>query len=237
MFGYHILGFGAGGSTAFPTISHDFERDNTEYLSMSVADYGVAGMDKDTRSASGWFKMESNGIIQTLNAADDVLLTIRDTDKIRLDCLCDTTNGVLITTATYSTATWYGYYWEFDSAESAGNRMRLWVWQNGSAPAEITAFDTDTNPSGSLTGSGGQGQTISSSSNSFDGLLYQNAMYDGVKAGIANVATSGGNRVNVQSIVGLHSLPNPGDSITADYALSADWTDNNTVGTSTDIPS
>jgi len=215
----------------FPSLSHDFEKNNSEYLSMSNTNFGDSGRSRTLASLSLWFKLESNGFNQDLIQYGDWLVRINSSNKILWNTTNATTAGLQITTATYSTGTWYHLYQELDMSASAGDRMKMWV--NGT---EITTFDTDTNPVGDLQGAAGN-VSIGANSGSlpYDGKLWQVGYFDGVKAGISNVYNSG--PAQIQGISGLHSLPNPGLSVINDFVLTPNWTDNNTVGTSTDIPS
>lgn len=222
-----ILGSGALG---FPTKSHDFERSSSQYLSMTQANFGYSGLSRTTCSNSVWVEVESVGSNQTICSYENQVLAINSSNKIRVDTVNTSSGGVIITTATYSAGSFIHIYYEIDTGASGTNRIRLWV--DGT---EITAFDLDINPSGSLISTGSQGIGISASGNSFDGLVYQCAYFDAVKAGISNVY-DGGSPMDVRALSGLHSLPNAGVSAVADYVLASDWVNNNGAVTVTTTP-
>jgi len=147
-----------------------------------------------------------------------------------------TANGQLISTATITDANWHHILVHFDSANAtAGDRMKMWI--DGT---EVTAFDTDTNPTAAAAnsvaahriGANGPG------TNAFDGLLYNAAFFSGTLPAVTVVrnATTG-KPEDVSGATGLWSwLDFVGDSLVSDGVLTADWTNVNTVTSSTTIP-
>ena len=236
-----LLGAGAGAAAGIllPTKSHLFTAANSEYLSMSDADYGV--FDYDKYAYSVYYKRASiptsfPTIIRIGGATGSFFMRFESSRRIDIASYnsAGSLDGRLVTTATYTdTTNWHHILVYIDSANAtAGDRMRL--WHDG---VEVTAFDADTNPSGARETPVG-GITIgygNLSSQYFDGKLYQPTFFSGSLPSIGDVY-DGGSPKDVSGLTEAYSLLDPDTSVTSDSILSADWTDNNTVTLSTDIP-
>jgi hypothetical protein len=236
---------GLVGSDNLPDSSLDFEANNTEYLSMSDANFGSYDLDLGTFSA--WIRLESLGGDRTLlcqmttetsnfafrmgvNAGGQIQFDVSTNGGI------SSSNGRLISTATLSTSTWYHLKYLYDMQNnSQGNRMRIWL--DGS---EVTAFDTDTRPPKTSMYNSTSSVYIGEdpdSGGSYDGLIYQPAFFSNVDVPIGDLYNSGSPK-DVTGISGLYSLLNTKDADTLedDYVLSTNWTNTNTVTKSSTIP-
>lgn len=236
-----LMPFFSLSAESLPLYSLDFERGSSQYLSMSDANFGA--YDKAKWAISVWVKFEtsansvicSHGDNGTGQRAFDIRLN--GTSKIDITTSSDgsTANGRLVTTDSFSsTADWYHILIWYDSANAtAGDRMRLWV--NG---VEVTSFTTDTNPSAAVFNSTEAVRIGANASVTtfFDGLIYQFAFFSGVLPTISQVYNAGAPK-DLSTISGLYAALNAtGNSVVADDVLSADWTNNNTVITSTTKP-
>jgi hypothetical protein len=242
-------GFGAilsQGGAGYPTQSLDFEASSSQSLSMARNDFG--GFDLEKFAVSVWFRLESvdderpifsqarGGAGQTA----PVVLGVRGGGRINFAASSSSGTGLLLTTATYSTATWHHLLAHYDSGNATtGDRMRLWV--NGS---EVTAFDSDSVPTdpikaenGALQwGAGTYEAPDGSVVNYFDGLLYQPLFFSGALPS-ASLLYNSGRPTEVRSLPGLFSFPDlAGGSVTSDYVLATDWTNNNGVTASATVP-
>lgn len=226
-----------------PNRSLDFEVSSSQ--SLTIADSAIGGYNKSKLSISLWFKPESTAGTQALfyhsaaGASTGAFVIFRtSTGKldIRVSNGTDAAHGRLTTTATYtSTSTWYHvlFHWDRSNA-TAGDRMRLWV-----SGTEVTAFDTDTNPTNAMNdsteaaGIGGNGNGTST----YDGQMYQPCLFSNVLVNISQVYNAGSPK-DVTGIAGLHCLLNTNDTdaLEDDYVLSTNWTNNNTVIKSTTVP-
>lgn len=227
--------------SSFPTKSIDYEASSSQYLSISDANFGSYTSTKF--SFFTWFKLETTGANNGVyahngaagNRAFSIILT--SANKINIRTYNDGTNinGQLVTTPTYGDTNWHSLLFHFDSANgTAGNRMRLWVDN-----AEVTTFDTDTNPSGGVFNSSADivaGASDYVGALPFDGLLYQTSFFDNVLVSTSDVMTAGAKKEFI-GVSGLKSYLNcGGGSVVADGILAADWTNNNTAVTSSTIP-
>lgn len=230
---------------ALPTHSIDFEKTTGQRLSISDANFGA--YDRAKFAISLWFKRESIGSTMYLygkgiDSAANTAFRIGFTSGNKIDIITtddgdiSTPNGRLITTAAYTdTASWHHLLFHYDSANAtAGNRMRLWIDE-----VEVTAFDTDTNPSAAVfddTRSMFFASDDDPTTNGFDGLLYQGAFFSGSLPGISEV-NNAGHPMYIQGLAGLHSLLSvAGGSVVADEILAADWTNTGAASASTTIP-
>lgn len=225
-----------------PDYSLDFERSSSQYLSMSDANFGA--YDRAKWAISVWFKLESIGtnrpIMSQFGSAGNRAFRIlfNTTDKITVYMSEDGTSsgGDFTTTATYTdTSAWHHLLFWYDSANStAGDRMRLWI--DG---VEVTTFDSETNPTGALHNSTADmqvGAETVSLAGYFDGLLYQFGFFSGSLPTIGQVYNAGAPK-DILELPGLYTyLDAAGNSPVSDGKLSTDWTNNNTVVTSSTKP-
>lgn len=242
MFAFPISHWGGSDSGNLPTHALDLERDSTQYLSMTDADFGA--YDRAKWAISVWVKTESISTVREIfshggaSANREFALFFTSANRLRLDTYIDSSgvNGTLETSATYTgTSAYMHILVHYDSANAtAGDRMRMWV--DGS---EITSFNVDTNPTGSVfdsTSSAYVGTLNASGTVAFDGLIYQLGFFSGTLPAIADVYDSG-NPKDISGLTGLYSyLDCAGNDPTSDGVLSTNWTNNNSVTTSTDIP-
>lgn len=244
-YGMTRLGFLSGGG-AIPDRSLDFEQSSSQYLSMSDTNFGAFDRNKGTISV--WVKKESSSSLSTQGAllsqfaSGNMCFAVgfEGTGKIAMDVSTNgaiaTNNGRLATTATYSNGIWYHIKFLYDMQNAtAANRLRIWV--DGT---EIASFSDRTNPpQTSLYNSTADIRIGSNQENGthHDGLLYQIAYFSGVDVPIGQLI-SGGNPLDVKGISGLYSLlnTNAGGALEDDYVLSTNWTNNNTVIKSTEVP-
>lgn len=244
VYGISRMGFLSGGGIADRSL--DFEQSSSQYLSMSDANFGAFNRDKGTFSF--WAKKESNtglgsfGTIISQFVAGNMCFALGfdAVERLRIDVSTNgnlfTNTGVLTTTANYSNGTWYHVKCLYDMQNAtAANRLRLWV--DGS---EISSFADRTNPpQTSLYNSTADIRIGSNQDDStyYDGLIYQLAYFSGVDVPISQLI-SGGNPVDVKNISGLYSLLSTsyGIALEDDYVLSTNWTNNNTVIKSTEVP-
>ena len=224
-----------------PTRSIDFEASSSQYLSMSDTNFGA--FDRDKGTFSYWDKVESftstNAITQSVSSNFCFALGFDAGGNLRFDVSTNGTsfNGSLVTTATYSTGTWYHIKALYDMQNAtAGNRMRLWV--NGS---EISSFSLDSNPpQTSLFNSTAAieiGRNADESSAYHDGKIFQPAYFSAVDAPIGQLI-SGGSPVDVRGVSGLYSLlhTTAASTLEDDYVLPTNWNNNNAAIKSTDVP-
>lgn len=225
-----------------PTRSLDFEASSSQYLSMSDTNFGA--FDRDKGTFSFWAKAETftgsqgNIITQAVASQFCFALGFNSAGSVRFDLSTNgsTFDGVLVTNATYSSGTWYHIKALYDMQNAtAGNRMRLWV-----AGSEISSFSVDSNPpQTSLFNSTAAIEIGRNSDDSayYDGLLDQPGYFSGVDAPIAQLI-SGGSPVDVRGVSGLYSLlhTTAASTLEDDYVLATNWTNNNGVIKSTDVP-
>lgn len=232
---------GAGAAGNIPTHSLDFESSSSQYLTLSSADWG--GYDRSKYGISVWVKLESAArdamilIKGGVGAADSEFFFAFDTNGSieARSYVGGSINGRIVTTNTFnSTSDWYHLYYQFDSAASSSDRMRLWV--NGT---EITSFVVDTNPnSNTNTGTGVVRMGIYPAlTNAFDGLMYQPCFFSGTLPTIGQLYDAG-SPVDVTGLTGLWSLLNTNatNPLEDDYVLATNWTNVNTVVKSTTVP-
>lgn len=225
----------------FPLYSLDFESGSTTYLNMADGDFGA--YDRAKFALSVWVKRESAGAAASIftqwNGGGQNAFRIGFDSSDKLDIILSAngtaTNGRIVTTAAYnSTSSWYHILVHVDTANAtAGDRIRLWV--NGT---EVTSFTTDTNPTTSIFDSTADlvvGRTAGVGE-IFDGLIYQLAFFSGVLPTISQVYSAGAPN-DVSVITGLHSyLDTEGNSVVSDGVITTNWTNVNSVVTSTTKP-
>jgi hypothetical protein len=226
----------AGGSV--PTKSLDFEFDSSQTLNITSANWGA--YDRAKFAISLWFNKETNDTSTLLykgNATNhEFRLEFATGNKLQITTYASdgtTINGRLRSTASYSTGTWRHVLVHFDSANgTAGDRMKMWV--DGS---EVTAFDTDTNPTEAANTNAHPvyyGARVATSY--YDGLIYQAAFFSGTLPDISTLYDAG-SPLSVDGMTGLWSvLDVAGDDVTSDGVLAAAWTNTNTVVASATIP-
>ena len=142
----------------------------------------------------------------------------------------------LITTATYSATTWYHVYiiWDGQNA-TADDRMRVFV--DGT---EVTSFSSRSNPpQASLHNSSSDIRLGADDDLTYhDGQIYQPAFFSGAIPAASSLFANGKPK-NVKALSGLHSTLQTRSNIILenDAVLATNWTNNNTVIKSTEIPS
>ncbi len=217
---------------------------SSKFLDMSDANFGA--FDHSKFAISIWYKLSTTGVMRymwtqgnnTLNFS--FLLRFNTSDK--LEALSVEPNfiigGRLTTTATFTdTTNWHHILYHFDLANATpGDRMRL--WHDG---VEITAFDTDINPTLEPRDSPATvviGSDSTGIVNFFNGKLFQPAFFSGSLPDISEVFNAGAAK-DVTGLAGLHSLLNT-DSVIAledDFVLATNWTNNGGVAKDADVPS
>lgn len=233
--------------TALPAQSHDFERSSSQFLSITDANFGAFNLAMFAISVFVKRESASGSEVHTIMSQNgtsgaDVSYALRfNNDRVSFITSVDgsTVNGEITSTATITDTNWHHILVHFDSANAtAGDRMRMWI--DGT---EVTAFDADTTPSASARNGiaahrigaiGGGGSTT----NHFDGLMYNLAFFSGALPAVTVVrnATTG-EPVDVTGATGLHAwLDFADDSLISDGVLVADWTNNATVTASASIP-
>lgn len=243
-----LLGAGKGTpavASPLPQYSFDFERGSSQYMSMSDGNFGA--IDRTKFAVSVWIKRESASVDTDINwfgqnaAAGNRAFNIKfnSSDALVVDVYSNgTTNvGKLVTTATYgSTAAFNHYYIVYDSTQAtAGNRMRFYY--NG---VEVTSFSTDTNPPLNQaifdsTADWVWGQGVSGGATA-DGLWYQPTFFSGAYPSVSSLYNAG-SPLDVAGLPGLYStLDISAGDLTSDAVLVPNWTNNNTVVSSSTIP-
>lgn len=222
-----------------PSLSLSMASASTKYLSISNANFGAYNHAKF--AISMWFKRASTGSVQYLYSHAGVSrsfrLFITAADKLDFSTTVTgtSTDGHLVTTATYTDTNWHHLLVYYDSANgTGGDRMRMWV--DGS---EISAFDTDVNPTAAVQNTSEDlavGSNTSGGATTWDGLLYQVAFFSGTLPNISLLYNSG-HPVNIVGATGLWSSLDVDGAVTHDGVLSSSWTNNNTVTSSSTIPS
>lgn len=230
-------------SPTLPSMALSFIAASSMSLTMSNANWGAYTRAK--WAISFWYKRASTGSMRVFVKGDNSLTN----DEIKLSFNSDqldiltykdntgTANGRLLTTATFTDTTAYHHvlFW-FDSANAtAGDRMRL--WHDGT---EITLFSVDTNPNGATqtgTGNAAIGSNGAGAPSSFfDGLLYQLSFFSNALPDISTLYNAG-HPLAVTGLTGLYStLDVSGGDVTHDGVLATAWTNNNSVASSSTIP-
>ena len=228
----------ASGGAGLPTRSLSFASASSQGLSMSATDFGSYNRSKFAISL--WTKRASTGssvILAPFATGQRGFQLAWDGGSLgffSINASDGSTNGGLTTSATFTnTSHWYHILVWFDvDNPSSGNRMRMWI--DGS---EITSFSFDTAPTNPVTNStadyfvGGQ-----SAFGFLNGLIYQLGFFSGTLPVIGDVYNSG-SPVDISGLTGLWSyLDCAGNDPTRDGVRAANWTNNNSVTTSTDIP-
>lgn len=225
--------FGGGGAIpgtiAQGDRSLDFDGTANAYLEIPIAD--LKNYSSTTLSVVLSCQFDATGSVEVImahhngaGAGDKSFDFFRDTNQKVTFRIWDssTVQGQLTTTATYTTATWYQFLFLIDTANAtAGDRMKMFA--NGT---EVTAFDTDTNPTTAIAietsnvSIGG----YSDGTSLLNGRVYMPAIYNRLLT-VSEVYSGGptdypGN--------GLHSLLNTNstDAITKDVVYPKTWTDN-----------
>jgi Concanavalin A-like lectin/glucanases superfamily len=236
MLAFPVSHWSASDSGGLPTHSLDFERSSSQSLSITDANFG--SYDRAKFAISLWLKKESNvdsAIITQWASGQFAFEAGFDGNRLSLISEADgsNVNGSLTATATVTGTSWHHVMWHFDSANAtAGNRMRLWF--DGS---EVTTFDSDINPNAAVFDSNAV-VTIGGPSafGHYDGLIYQLGFFSGSLPSIGSVYNAG-SPVDISGLTGLYSfLDCAGNDPTSDGVLASNWTNNNGVTTSTDIP-
>lgn len=248
MFGQYVHGFGSvvptGGAGPTPSqYALSLASASTQYLTLADATGG--GYNKSKFAISAWFNRSSADAMYIASHWSGSLqrawsIRVDATGEISYTITQDGTSGyTLVTTAQYSTGTYYQLLAYYDGQNAtAGDRLRLFVGQVGTAPTEITAFNVDTNPpQGDVHNSTGDIQVGYRNGLPWNGLIYQLALYSNNLPAVGDVNASGYPK-DISTVTGLYWSPDAADgTATYDAVLgAASWTNNNTVTTSSTIP-
>ncbi len=214
-----------------------FSLDNTNYLSISDANFG--SFDRAKFAISIWFKNAADpgtSFLYTQYAvgSDASFRLGFAADRVSFLTSADgsVANGNLTTTATYTdTTTWHHVLVHYDSDNAtAGDRMRMWV--DGS---EITAFDVDTNPTADVHDSSlAVNVGALSGGTTYEGLVYMPLFFSGILPSVDDLYDLD---FDVTTISGLKSFLLASSANIGNDLYLTDWTNNNSVTVSTDIPS
>lgn len=231
------------GADVRPVNSIDFESSSSQQLRMISTNFGSYNRAK--WAISVWVNRESLSGSNTptimtkgTNTANtEFLLQFTAADTLRIVTYKDTSStpdGEKITTASYTTATWYHILIHFDSANgTASQRLRMWV--NGS---EIASFGVNANPTAQVQTNTAQARVgqYNGADAYFDGLIYQLSFFSGTLPSISDVYNAGVPK-SVIGLPGLYStLDVAGGDVTHDGVLATNWTNINSVVSSTTIP-
>ena len=216
--------------------SHSFTRASSQYLHISNADFGAfdAGrilFQAEIQRYSTGTKQRIIDKQQTASSDESFYVEITAADKLHVEVFTDGTDGELLTTATYTGTTDFMVVTvEFDKNEASP--LKLYV--DGT---QITAFDTETQPTGDIETSTGDVYIGSDSAgaNTFDGLMHNVGFFSGALPSITQTVCGNNKSCELATITNIHSLLAPGTTVN-DYVLSADWTNVNGVALSSTAP-
>lgn len=221
-----------------PDRSLDFVSASSMYLSLATA---TLGYNTAKWSFSCWLEPDGTGVARPIlvdeaGSANTGFLLLITSANVLLFYTYDGTalDGQLICTQANHgiTTSWAHLLVHFDQANAtSGDRMRFWV--NGS---EITTFSTDVAPSNPIS-QGSEMRYGRNGSSYYDGRLFQPVFYDNYLVPVAKVYDSGVAFVPPANMAsGLITSSFASKALTDDLILSTDWTNNNTVTKSSDIP-
>lgn len=230
-----ILGAG-GASLAF---------NSSNYLSMSNADFGSYTRTKfaiacvyKPLSFSGDQGLMAKQTTTTGAGDREWALYQLSTGKIRFITVTGASvAGQLDSTATFTTQDWLLVLVHYDSGNAtAGDRMRMWAGYNNSTISEITAFDTDTNPSAAVdttTQAAIVGASDDGGARTEPKYLYYAAFFDNTLPALSSFYNSSSKKLlpisSILGVSGLKSLVSARNGITGDSVLGAAWTNNSSV--------
>lgn len=227
-----------------PLISLDMERSSSTSLSQTDDNFGAFNRRKF--AVNFHVKRESVSGAQTHTlfaqqggAGGDISILFRflnDTIDVITSLNGIFFDGRVTTTDTYtSTSDWIHilFYFDIDNA-TAGDRMRLFVDGVEVALTTYTAPSDEVRDSSSSVYFGGNGPATAQ----YDGLIYNAAVFSGYLPRLEEVInTTTLAPKGILLVDGLYSHVNTRNgSIVEDYELPTDWTNNNSVGSSTDVP-
>lgn len=233
-------GAGGGPSGSPATLSLDFTTANSEYLSMSQANFGAFDLAK--WAISSWVKIQTQAVTATIMECRDAaafrgfsLSMSTSTRFIDYRAWNDSPNTAARLATNNSVAPfpgWFHIYATFDSANAtADDRMKLYI--DG---VEITTFAARTNPTNSIRVPLNEMRIGRNNATVYtDALLYDTAFFEGDFPSVGTLYNAG-TPPDITGLANLHSLHDPDTAVTADHILAAAWTDNNTVQTNVDIP-
>lgn len=243
------LGSSFGGTFDGPSRSLDFETGNSETLQLTSANFGA--YDTQTFGVSFVFKPETLPSTQTIfclghstRAAPPLQVQLDSSGKITVQVVHsdDTADAKTTTNTEFSIGTYAHVYIRYDSTESTeSDRFRLYI--DGSIPTLSTDDQPTLNEaisSSDLKATwGALENTVSALAQFTDGLIYQPAFYSGTIPNIEDIYNSSTGLVkDVRGITGLFSLlhTTAASTLEDDEVIATNWTNNNTVIKSTDIP-
>ena len=245
-----LLAAAIGGT---PDLKRSFDLDALDYMSMSNADFG--SYDHDTFALSFWYYVDVAGgggrsfyRKGTSSNNTDFYCGLNGSDEFQIFLYKSDGSGDVVgqlqTSATFGplvsspAGVWYHVLIHFDINNTvADDRIKLWI--DGT---EITSFAARTNPTVSVSDFGAEirvGRT-------FEGLMYQPAMFSGSLPSISDVynASSPATPKDIANLSGLHSLMTiPKGDLTKDAVLTDEavsppvvWTNNGPVAASLENP-
>ncbi len=241
MIGARLGIIASSGGVTLANRSMDFA--SSKHLNISDANFGV--FDRSKFAISVWYKLFTTGAQRYMwtqgNTASNISFQLRFNASDKLEAFAldapSSIDGKLTSTATFTdTTSWHHILYHFDAANGTpGDRMRL--WHDG---AEITAFDTDTNPTAPVQDSASSvviGSDSAGVGNFFNGKLYQAAFFSGSLPDISEVSDAG-SAIDVTGLTGLHSLLNTDDIVALedDFVLATNWTNDGGVSKNIDVP-
>lgn len=228
----------AAGAGALPEYSIDMERDSSQYMSMSSANFGWS--DPDTWWVALAVKFESVGsILQTFFSkyAGSGRIIQFNWFNGTVGCQVQDSGGSNVaifstTPAFVDTSGFYNFYLEFSKSGQfirlyeSGTEVSYALRTNPTSGGNSVHIGTDAVQYGALDGAG-----------TLDGLLYQATFGEGSLPGAGNVFDGSGNLVDLSSAAGVISVMNvDGGDVTTDAVNANSWTNNNACTASSTIP-
>lgn len=229
--------------------SLDFEDSSLQSLSMSDANYG--NFTRNKWAIAGAFNCESltdpSGYVITArhqdNTTREYTLFVRAAGAGVYNLSLVTyntggsTNGIFIGSTALSTATWYSFLIHYDEDNgTSGSRIKMWIRNSAETSSSYTT------PTGDMVDKNvatyvGRNQN-SGNELYFDGKIYSLAFFNNVLPTAAQVFDGATGRLNNLSLIsGIYSILDvAGNVVTHDGVVATAWTNNNTVVSSTTIP-
>lgn len=214
---------------------------SSQSLSQTVVNFVWTNHAKFT--VGGWVKRSATGTENYIwnqgNGSQALQIEFDSSNRFRIDIFDlatgNSTQGTLITSATYtSTTTWMHWMAQVDTANAtANNRMRVWV--DGT---EISSFDFRLNPTTATFTSTDPAQIGGGAFGVyFSGRQDEVFFVDGQLTPVSSVITgTPGTAQDLTGISGLISWMRSDNGLTHDEVISAAWTNNGTATQATDAP-
>lgn len=223
--------------TGAPTNSLSFTSASSQYLTMSNANFGSYSASKF--AIAGSIYLDTTGTKYLMDTYDGVgrefdLYIQNGTDFLFRPWSSSSPDGQLRINSSITTAGWYAFLVHYDGGNAtSGDRIRVWINNNEPTPTTYTAptgGSVDANTGDYTIGRSGTG------SDYHDGLIYSLAFFDDVLPDPSDIFDgSAGKLKGFSSISGVHSILDA-STATNDAILATDWTNNNTVTTTTNVP-